>query len=322
MIINNFKSAINTAFKASDIKKFNSHVSAPDSKDSDTFIKQNDNSFQLKTYEDLENLFYNHGLADKIKDALTKGKILGEGFEGIVYAIPGNDDFVVKEYKRSHLIREHLDHPEIKEIKNVPYEINCGQSIAVADIPYNNVYERVSILKKQSGQPLGVNFRYCGDVCEYNTKKHIESLRKIAEAEGKTFKFLIRDIQFVSDSMFAFDYNNSNNFLYDEEKSEIRFVDIDDRLSEENKQFAEVLFALLDCNYAVSLNNSDDDAAKKIAKDLSVKIQKKFFDAMKISDVKFTDSEALNRLLETDILDIPGSSIEAKKDYLKQEQLF
>ena len=92
--------------------------------------------------------------------------------------------------------------------------------------------------------------------------------------------------------------------MYDKETQEIHFVDINDIKRNDYTQFGEVLYALLDGEFAINYSNSDCDVStKNEANKLSNEIIRKFFAAMIQSNSKFSLGTYFNNLLESSLLD-------------------
>lgn len=291
----------------------------------DVFVKSfksnNDSSFDnFKIWADKTNF-----LSKIEKITGDDGKEIGEGFEGVTYAIPNTDNWIVKKYKKTSLIPVKTKEANIQKAeKNLP-ELNAGECIAIVNIPCGpNYTSRYHILEKQEGHPLGVNGLWADEIDDFNISTHLKTLSLLAYAPAASFDKLIDDINYIHKQGFNIDALNPQNFLFDEKKQTINFVDINDRLDDDGNLFGEVLFSLLDGYFTLNiLNNSENTNLKEQTLDLSNIIIDKYFKSMKKKQVKMTDGKLFNQLVRSPLLDktLGSSDYNEKIEILKNRNL-
>ena len=277
----------------------------------DTFVKTcsfsgKRNDVDKQSYTELEKWSSETGFLDKVREIDEKtGQILGSGFEGITFGIPGTDNWVLKKYNRGNFIAIPNEAPKLVRVEDFSPELNVGQTIARVEIPGGSRYSYIYyVLKRQTGESIGVPLSYSDDMSDINVKTHINTLKTLANAPQETFNKCIKDIAYVTQQGYEFDCGNPYNFMFDKEKNHINFVDINDKKRDENTQFGEVLYSLLDGNFAINFSKSDyDETIKDEANKLSNEIIRKFFAAMIQSNSKFSLGTYFNNLLESSLLD-------------------
>ncbi len=252
--------------------------------------KTEDNSFNsFKNWAEQTNF------GDKVVDIVERtGRIIGEGAEGCVYEIPDCENWVIKQYKRSYMLLSPVDSTKIEEVEDISPEVNIGQPVATIKIPLDKDYSFVYwILKKQNGKSCGVYsfnpFEPTRSLSEYNINAHINSLKMLSDAPQETFNKCVKDAGYITSIGYLIDCGNSNNFLYDQNKKEINFVDINDEYNG-NNQYADVLSGLLGGEFGMFYNsNAEESPQKDSAYEMSKTIVKKYFAAMKANKVKFEE---------------------------------
>lgn len=285
--------------------------------------KQKDN-IDDKSFEAFEKWAEETDFLSKVYDIVHyTGPILGSGFEGETYGIPGNEQWVVKKFKKGDFVQKYTEKPTIIKHDDISPKLNIGQFICRVEIPsgprFTNLFY---ILKKQKGHSLGVSYNYSDKIDDDNNKIHIRTLKELSEAPDRTFEKCIKDIKYISSLGFEFDSGNPYNFMFDTDKQEINFVDINDKYTGSGTQYGEVLYALLDSRYGL-LFESSEKTPKKDAEKFKNKLIDKFFKAMKKENVKLTEGMYFTKLLDSTTLDsyLKTSSREEKVKKLKQLKL-
>lgn len=294
----------------------------------DIFIKNmsftgSRNIYDDKSYESFTNWSNQTNFLSKVHEIEERtGQILGYGFEGTTFEIPGTDNWVLKKYNRGNFVAIGNNEAKIIEIKDFSPKLNVGQTIARIEIPAGTKYSYIYyILKRQTGKSLGVPLSEAEDISDINIKSHLEALRTLAAAPQETFDKCIKDIEYVTQQGYEFDCGNPYNFMFDSKKQAINFVDISDKLKDNNTQYGDVLYALLDGKFAINFNTSDCDIeTKEIAKTLSYTIINKYVTAMKKANAKFSEGRFFTELLETNMFDslLKSSSKEKKINRLRE----
>ena len=296
--------------------------------DSDIFIKNPsfsgyENITDEKSYESFLNWANQTNFLSQVREVEERtGEILGYGFEGTTFGIPGTDNWVLKKYNRGNFVAIGNNEAKIIEIKDFSPKLNVGQTIARIEIPAGTKYSYIYyILKRQTGKSLGIPFFAAENISDINIKSHLEALRTLATAPQETFDKCIKDIDYVTRQGYEFDCGNPYNFMFDSKKQAINFVDISDKLKDNNTQYGDVLYALLDGKFAINFNTSDCDIeTKEIAKTLSYTIINKYVTAMKKANAKFSEGKFFTELLETDMLNnlLKSPSKEKKMTRLRE----
>ena len=306
MIINNIpKFTIQSKNLSRNKIQYNSYLN------NDIFVKNcsfsgKSESKDEKSFAELKKWAEKTSFIDKVEDIVYRtGRILGSGFEGKTYSIPGTNNWVLKKYNRGDIIAKKNDRRSLIQIRDFSPRLNVGQTIARVEVPAGGDYSYVYyVLKYQTGNSIGVPLSIADTISDGNIKRHIESLRILASSPQKTFDKCIKDIDYVTKQGYEFDCCNPYNFMYDKETQEIHFVDINDIKKNDYTQFGEVLYALLDGEFAINYSNSDCDVStKNEANKLSNEIIRKFFAAMIQSNSKFSLGTYFNNLLESSLLD-------------------
>ena len=245
-----------------------------------------------KSYEQFKKWSDEVGFLDCAQEIISKtGRIIGSGFESKTYAIPHNEQWVIKQSKRAGLVNVFTPESQILEIKDIAPDLNIGQYIATVKIPLNDRFtQQFYILKKQTGEALGVPYSARNDVNDTTAKVHIDMLKKLSELPQESFDKLISDIDYVTKKGYKFDVANPCNFLLDEARKSINFVGIENKIGmENNTQYGDVLFALLDGEFGIEFNKSNrSQSEKEEATTLSQRICSKFMISMIRKNVQFS----------------------------------
>ncbi len=245
--------------------------------------------------------------------------ILGSGFEGTTYGIPGCDRWVMKEYKRSNLLCENLKKPRITKITDVSPDLNIGQFIASVKIPVSsNLTQNFYVLKRQQGKSYGVQYSERDFMCDSNATKHKESLKTLANFPQESYNKLLNDIEYINKQGYQLDCVNPYNFMIDTENQTINFVDANDRREEKGMQYGDVLFALLDGDFAKTYEMSDrPENEKEEVREYSSQICSKFLIAMSKKQAQFSPSEKFLKVYNSSTFEgVIGESDPVKKEDL------
>ena len=292
-----------------------------------SFGKENSDNSKDMSFESFKDWSDRTAFVTRVKDiADISGKILGSGFEGSTFEIPDSDKWVIKKYNRADIIPVSLSEPEIVKVEDISPELNIGQCIARINIPCGKNYSSVYyILKRQTGKSYGVPFSSSDEINEVNVNIHLKSLKSLSEMPQESFDKCISDIAYITERNYEIDCCNPYNFLIDEDRKSINFVDIIDRYNKESTQFGEVLFALLDGMFAINLEKNPSFTDEKIESALySDKIISKYLKAMKKANVTFNEGKYFNKILSSKLLDrvLNAKSTDEKLQRLKGLGLF
>lgn len=271
----------------------------------DTFIRSTSfgSNNDDKSFETFIEWAEKTNFTDKAMEIINEtGKVLGDGFEGTTFSIPGNEQWVLKEFKRTNLIQQLLRKPEIKKIKDISPDLNIGQMIASVKIPMNDRYaHHFYVLKKQKGESFGVPFSNKDLITDSTVDRHISSLKKAAELPATAYDKLIDDISYINKRGYKIDADNPYNFMLDSKNGSINFVDIADKLDDKSfRQYGDVLFALLDGHFATNFNSSDrPEKEKELANKLSTQICSKYLSSMIKKRAKFSYNSNFDNITNT-----------------------
>ena len=126
-------------------------------------------------------------------------RVLGRGSEGIVYQIPNNDNWVIKQYRRAYLVPIANTEAKIYEVNDILPELNVGQHIARIEVPNGSQYSTIyHILKRQQGKPHSVEFAYSNIVNSSTIKIYLDSLKRLSELPQESFNNCVRDVQYIT----------------------------------------------------------------------------------------------------------------------------
>ena len=264
----------------------------------DIFIRncsfKGDGSADNKSFDSFKNWANEVNFVSFADEVINKtGRILGSGLESKTYAIPCNDDWVIRQYNRSKMINEGVSAPKIVEIKDIAPNLNVGQFVASIQLPVSEtVSQQFYVLKRQTGESIGVPYSLRNDVDDNTSNKHLTTLRQLSRLPQESFDKLIKDIIYVTDQGYKFDCSDPGNFLFDEDTQKINFINVENKLGfEETTQFGDVLFALLGGEFAVEFNKSDRPRNERDeARILSQKICSMFMISMIRKNQQFTFS--------------------------------
>lgn len=264
----------------------------------DVFVRSCSFKGDDKSFEAFSKWAKETDFIEKIPEIINyTGKILGSGFEGTTYDIPNNDKWVLKEFKRASLMQYHLDSPQIIEIEDISPDLNIGQFIAYVRIPTSkNTVHQVYVLKRQNGESCGLPYCSKNLISDSTTKLHINYLKNLSSLPQSSYDKLIDDITYVTEQGYKFDCSNPYNFMLDMKNKQINFVDIADKFDKNKTQYGEVLYALLDAEFAENFNTSNRKE-KDEADIISAEIFSKFICAMKRKKYHFTDGVFFNKVL-------------------------
>lgn len=235
-------------------------------------------------YEAFEKWSGSTGFLSKASQIIaSQENIIGFGTEGKTYKIPNNENWVIKVLNNPYSINSEDSGNKIIRIKDKSPSINVGQAIAQIKLPDNtDKHKIIYILKKQKGKPYGIPFEERNRINQINIKRHINCLKMLADFPPASYEKLVRTISQANFDGYKIDYYNPNNFMIDEENKEINIVDVKDSKDIHSNLSGEILYALLDGDFAVNFNRSNCSVADKItASRLSNEIIYKYEQAAK-----------------------------------------
>lgn len=234
-----------------------------------------------------------------------KGELIGEGAEGYIYEVPGTDNWVLKEAKNTFLLSYTQKKATTEPAKDIIPSMNIGQRIGRIFVPYDeNKAQVFDVMKKQTGIPLGIGNDYTGCPTEESIETHLNTLKILSEAPQSTYDKLIRDIKQVHKQGYLFDSYNPNNFLYNQARKSINFVDIGNIFHRNESQFGDILYALLDTTFYQTLNSNkpDEQSAIETSREYAKNIVNKYIKSMQKEKVEFDYTDLFIKLTKTDLL--------------------
>ncbi len=276
----------------------------------DSFVKQaffnnyepNDNSYnsfikwakKTNFTDEILNIIYNND--NKI----------GSGFEGSVYEIPGNKQWVLKVYDNCQYTKRLSDNAQITQIQDSVPNLNIGQSIAKIIVPENCEYSKIIyVLKKQKGKTYGIPHTNYRRISEETIKKYIAFLSELSDYPIESFKRLIQEVSYSNSRGYRFDCLNPNNIMLDRNERKINLVDVKCYNSEpETKQFGDILYGILDGSNILNIEKSraDETLKQEVQKYIDIIINK-FLTAMRECGEKFEETNLLRVLFLTNCFD-------------------
>lgn len=259
----------------------------------------------VQSFDEFEKWANETNFIANARDYINTGKIIGSGFEGKTIEIPNCDRWVIKQFDRSSFINQKIKDTEIVKVSDISPKLNVGQFVASVKMPLgHSSCEHFYVLKKQTGISHGVSYD-CSDIVTDNTaKQHIESLKRVAKLPQASFDKLIGDIKYITQRGYKLDCSNPYNFMIDEQKQSVNFVDVADKVEKDNNQYGDVLYALLDGEFAENFNKSNRSQKEKDIADIhSRQICSKFIVAMMKKNEKFTDSEKFLKVFNSQVFD-------------------
>lgn len=280
-----------------------------------------------------------YNLLDKIPSILVEDNIIGHGNEHTVYAIPNNEEYVLRTPSSFDLSK--IKNKELKiEATEDNLDINIGQKVGQIKVK-NEFSATIEILKKQKGKPIGnppptaVFNEYTrklrsGEI-EYESpirkEKFANSIKTLANLPISSYEKLIDDYKKAADAGYFFDHLNSNNLLVDEENQTICFIDMSKRKDKPN--FGNLLSALTNsCYLDTYISNYDDYPVSNDEKNMAIKntitIINKYLEAMKNKN-ETIDFDNMSMEFFAFMGSIPMSivcntwNIEEKKEFIKNK---
>lgn len=289
-----------------------------------SFKSANDKPFDNKSFDEFEKWAKDNNFLDAAVDIVTSsGKIIGSGFEGTTYGIPGTDNWIIKKYKRCDYLKIPNEKPKIIKVEDIAPSLNIGQEIARIEIPAANNFSHVyHILKKQDGKSIGVPYSESNLFNESQMKTHVNFLTTLANIPQESYNKCVKDIRYITQQGLEIDCGNPDNFLINTKNNTINFVDIIDKIKTNNTQYGEVLYSLLDGPFEMHIINGDfginqsEDEIKNIDE-----ILKKFFTAMKKENVKFSNGRFFDQLINSNIFNSILKTKTAEERIIKLKEM-
>ena len=230
---------------------------------------------------------------------------IGRGFTHKTYAIPGNDDYILRTANYNDF--RDVDYSTVKlidtEDKNL--KLNVGQQVALINLQdHQGMPMSIEVLKKQTGKPIGNppaevlydertrELKEGATPYEASERKehYAESLSKLAQLPVESYEKLISDVTEAAKAGYSFDHLNSNNLLLDEKNESINLIDMDKNKLGVN--YGNLIYAITNINYfdtykAQHGENPVSPGKVGLAIDDTVHIVQKYMLAMRNQGVKF-----------------------------------
>ena len=268
--------------------------------------------------------------------------ISGEGFSHIVYAIPGNEEYILR-MKKSNVLKGQIKSSEIKDVEDKNLKVNIGQPVAeiVYETEDSPVQGRIEVLKKQTGEPVGVkppSAIYIEDTDKLRENElpyedisrkeaYARTIHKVAELPVEAYEKFLEDITSASKSGYKFDYYNSNNILVDDKGQALNLIDMDK--CSMDADYGSILYALTNIEYFNTFTSRYEapvmsDEQKMAAIDDTITIIDKYIQAMKNKGIKFdkdNSSMYFYKLLGSMPFQFFCKSFDSNEQWLKHEQM-
>ena len=289
---------------------------------SDVFVKNtNSISFKGKETTVAENDFIkwaketNFIEAQLIDILRNPDNVIGSGFTHTAYAIPQNDKYVLRIETESlpYLDFTNIRNSTIEDREDRSLDINIGQVVANVSLKnaWNQSYAVLDILKKQTGETIGVQpaetLSKDGwgteriDVESYYSisrkEQYARTIHKVAELPIEAYEKLICTFQRACDFGYIFDHKNSHNILVDSENKSLNLIDMNKGFRKSNKaDFMKLLYSLTNINYystfQTDYKTQISDEKKATATDDTITIISKFLEAMQKQNKKFIPNDS------------------------------
>lgn len=249
--------------------------------------------------------------------------VIGQGNSNTAILIPNNDDFVLR--IGTETLKESLHRPNIKDAKlyEVDYytDLNVGQKVAEFSVPSKYAIEgetdwlanKIEVLKKQKGEPIGVqapetlvrgDYNYVqreglAPYEDYSRKDaYARTIHKVSQLPVSAYEKLISDFTKACELGFGFDHLNSHNLLVDSDSKTINLIDMSTptKSGSMTPNYADLLYSLTNISYFKTFNDEYYNPVSEEQRHQSltdtVKIIEKFSQAMKNQGVKFDRNSA------------------------------
>ncbi len=292
--------------------------------ETDIFVKKPKDD-ESKIHNDKLEQWHNHPeiIQDEIKFVLSNpDNKIGAGFQGSVYAIPGNEDYVLK-----------LSHPEeailndnhtkcyvIDNDKGKNLDINIGQNVAQIylckhDDPFKKI---IQVLRKQPGHSIGVPpygaiYNELGELkkgevpFEDETRKneYLKTVKTVAALPVSAYEKFIQKIIDASEKGYKFDHYNTNNIMYDEKTQSLNPIDMDPTSGYLN--LGDLLYTLTNINYFRTYTNEKNFNSPEYQDALkgTIDITNKYFQALKNKNLSIDSSKMSHEFYETFLDSLP-----------------
>lgn len=175
-----------------------------------------------QNFEEFEKFAKQTDILNNLPNITQPWNYIGEGRSHIVYAIPGNNVFLLRINKK-HFDDIHKKNPLTKSQNPFP-EINIGQKVG-------QIGQYIQVIIKQKGFSNGLPNRMYLDSYKPTPQQmvplYIENLKTVANIPQKAYNNLAEEIKTVTKKKHFFDFYNPNNILIDKQKQEFNLVDVE-----------------------------------------------------------------------------------------------
>ena len=177
-------------------------------------LKSNNLQFTAKrqagqSYSDFKRYDADSNFAAQIKNVITnRDNYISEGALNEVYAIPDNENFVVRVLKKKK--EKFLKHvtPKLKELKDRFAELNVGQPIA-------SYGDGVQVLIRQKGRQYGLFYLIKDENIKSSKDLYIKNVEQMAAIPQENYSILTDEIMTMRKKGCYIDVWNANNLLVD-----------------------------------------------------------------------------------------------------------
>jgi hypothetical protein len=187
-----------------------------------------------------------------LADAAKSGEHLGSGSNGAVYAIPGEEDLVVK-IPHAVVKRGPQEAASAERAHNAFGDMNVGQPLARVG--------RVEILLRQRGEPAGMTATepaYDRDDRDDVYRARIEAAASMPQS---AYDRLASDLLRANELGYILDWSKDNNILVDPKSGRFGLVDLGRRNLGEMNQMGNVILCLIGYRHAFSTPHMSADLA-------------------------------------------------------------
>lgn len=188
---------------------------------------------------------------EKVTAIATDENFLGEGGNASIFAIPNNDQYVVRIQHRAWV---GPTEGELELLESPFSDMNVGQAVA----RLGNAF----ILKRQEGIPAGlthVEIRRLGLTHELANLDYLQRTTLAANMPQQAYDELAELIRIINEKGYNFDPSKPNNILIDEKRKRFNLIDLNSRdpSSDYRDTLTSLVVPLMNNSYAWQVNDPD-----------------------------------------------------------------
>lgn len=243
-----------------------------------------------------------------------------------IYSMQGTDRWVLMKLNNAEIIPGSHEKGVVKRVKDVSPAINIGQTIARIEVPVDEANSALYFInKKQNGHSVALpdeRARKYDFYLKDDREAFKSNIEEIANAPQEAFNNLVKNTRILLTKNYDMDTENSQNIIYDPVKKEfhIKNAKQNDEFikniaqwytnnKKPNTHYSDIFTALLGGKYGIKhYQDTTNKDYKNVLKDENLannvfQIALKYTTAMRQNAVKFTQTDSLNKILRSGVLD-------------------